>query len=178
MTGDETIGAPERLEQDHDVSAFDSGTPVLDDWLRRRALRNQDSGASRTYVICEGRRVVGYYALAAGAVAHAEATGRARRNMPEPIPVMVLGRLAIDALCQGRGLGRALLQDAVLRTLQAADIAGIRALLVHAISEDAKRFYERCGFRPSPIDPMTLMMTLKDARLALAGDNLQATATD
>jgi len=171
MSGEEDIGAPEKLRPDHDLSSFDSGTPVLDDWLRRRALPNQESGASRTYVVCAGRRVVGYYALAAGAIAQGEATGRTRRNMPDPVPVMVIGRLAIDSGFQGRGLGRALLRDAVLRTLQAADIAGIRAMLVHAISEDAKRFYERCGFRPSPVDPMTLMITMRDARQALTGGN-------
>ncbi len=171
MSGEEDISAPEKLEPDHDFSSFESGTPVLDDWLRRRALRNQESGASRTYVVCAGRRVVGYYALAAGAVAQAEATGRTRRNMPDPLPVMVIGRLAIDSSYQGRGLGRALLRDAVLRTLQAADIAGIRAVLVHAISEDAKRFYERCGFQPSPVDPMTCMITMRDAQRVLIGEN-------
>jgi len=168
MSGDAAIGAPERLSSDHDLSAFRSGNPGLDDWLRRRALRNQERGGARTYVICAGKRVVGYYALSAGAVTQAEATGRARRNMPEPVPVMVLGRLAIDAGFQGRGLGRALLRDAILRTMQAADIAGIRAILVHAISEDAKRFYERCGFQASPVDPMTLMITLADAQKALS----------
>jgi GNAT superfamily N-acetyltransferase len=161
------IGAPETLRADHDLLSFSSGTPALDDWLRRRALRNQDSGALRTYVICVENRVVGYYALAVGAVAQAEATGRTRRNMPDPVPVMVLGRLAIDTAFTGRGLGRALLHDAVLRTLQAADIAGIRAILVHAISEDARRFYQRCGFQPSPVDPMTLMITLRDAEQTL-----------
>jgi GNAT superfamily N-acetyltransferase len=171
MSGEEDICAPEKLRPDHDFSSFDSGTPVLDDWLRRRALSNQESGASRTYVVCAGRRVVGYYALAAGAVAQGEATGRTRRNMPDPVPVMVIGRLAIDSGYQGRGLGRALLRDAVLRTMQAADIAGIRAVLVHAISEDARRFYERCGFQPSPVDPMTLMITMRDARQVLIGEN-------
>ena len=168
---EQDISAPEKLEPDHDLSSFDSGTPVLDDWLRRRALPNQESGASRTYVIRAGNRVVGYYALAAGAVAQAEATGRTRRNMPDPLPVMVIGRLAIDSGYQGRGLGRGLLRDAVLRTMQAADIAGIRAVLVHAISEDAKRFYERCGFQPSPVDPMTLMITMRDAQRVLIGGN-------
>jgi GNAT superfamily N-acetyltransferase len=168
---DPEIGAPETLGADHDLSPFDSGTPALDDWLRRCALRNQESGASRTYTICADRRVVGYYALAVGAVAHAEATGRTRRNMPDPVPVMVLGRLAIDAGFQGRGLGRALLRDAILRTLQAAEIAGIRAILVHAISEDARRFYERCGFQPSPLDLMTLMITLRDAEQALLAES-------
>ena len=169
MSGEEEISGPEKLEPDHDLSSFDSGSPVLDDWLRRRALPNQESGASRAYVIRAGQRVIGYYALAAGAVAQAEATGRTRRNMPDPIPVMVIGRLAIDSRYQGLGLGRALLRDAILRTMQAADIAGIRAILVHAISEEAKRFYERCGFRPSPVDPMTLMITLRDARQELIG---------
>ena len=163
MSGEEEISAPEKLTPDHDLSSFDSGTPVLDDWLRRRALSNQDSGASRTYVIRAGTHVIGYYALAAGAIAQAAATGRTRRNMPDPVPVMVIGRLAIDSRYQNRGLGRALLRDAILRTMQAADLAGIRAILVHAISEGAKRFYERCGFRPSPVDPMTLMITLRDA---------------
>jgi GNAT superfamily N-acetyltransferase len=171
MSGGEGINAPERLTPDHDLSSFNSGTPILDAWLRRRALPNQESDASRTYVICAGKRVVGYYALAAGAVAQAEATGRTRRNMPDPVPVMVLGRLAVDATCQGHGLGRALLRDAVLRTVQAADIIGIRAILVHAISEDARRFYQSCGFQPSPADPMTLMITLQDARQALIGRN-------
>ncbi len=171
MSGEEEISAPEKLQPDHDLLSFDSGTPVLDDWLRRRALRNQESGASRTYVICAGKRVIGYYALAAGAIAEGEATGRTRRNMPDPVPVMVIGRLAMDTRYQGHGLGRALLRDAVLRTVQAADIAGIRAMLVHAISEDARRFYERCGFQPSPVDPMTLMITMRDALQALIGEN-------
>src|SRR5437899_8304645 len=157
------LTAPQKLTAKHDFSSFKSGEPALDDWLRRRALANEESGASRTYVVCTGDRVVGYYALANGAVAHTVATGKTRRNMPEPIPVMVLGRLAIDRNFQGRGLGAALLRDAVLRTLQAADIAGIRAILVHAISEDVKKFYERCGFSPSPVDPMTLMITVADA---------------
>lgn len=171
MSGGDEISAPEPLRPDHDLASFNSGSAVLDDWLRRRALPNQDSGASRTYVIKTGMRVVGYYALAAGAVAQAEATGRTRRNMPDPVPVMVLGRLAIDAAYHGRGLGRALLRDAILRTLQAADIAGIRAMLVHAISDEAKRFYERCGFQASPIDPMTLMITLHDAHQILITEN-------
>ena len=170
MTGTDNITSPEKLTPEHDISSFDSGVAQLDDWLKRRALPNQNSGASRTYVVSAGGRVVGYYALANGAVAHSEAIGKVRRNIPEPIPVMVLGRLAIDQAYQGRRLGAALLRDAVLRTLQAADIAGIRAILVHAISEDAKKFYERCGFSPSPIDPMTLMITTADAEKALGGN--------
>ena len=118
---------PEKLSTDHDLSHFQCGEPALDDWLRRRALQNEESGASRTYVLCVGNRVVGYYALAVGAVAHAEAPGRVRRNMPDPLPVMVIGRLALDQTMQGQSIGAALLRDAVLRTVQAAEIAGIRA---------------------------------------------------
>lgn len=147
--------------------SFDSGEPVLDDWLRRRALHNEASGASRTYVACVGKTVVGYYTLAIGAVAHAEAPGRMKRNRPDPLPVMVIGRLAVDKNVQRRGIGKGLLRDAVLRTVQAAKIAGIRAILVHAISEPAKRFYEGCGFTASPIDPLTVMLTLAEAEKIL-----------
>lgn len=163
MPAPHEFSAPEKLAPEHDVSAFDSGEPVLDHWLKRRALANEESGASRTYVVLSGGRVVGYYALANGAVTRSEVTGRVRRNMPDPVPVMVLGRLAVDRACQGRRFGAALLRDAVLRTLQAAGIAGIRAILAHAISGDARKFYERCGFTPSPVDPMTLMITVTDA---------------
>ena len=157
------ISPPAKLTAEHDLSGFDSGEPVLDEWLRRRALQNEASGASRTYVVCAGRRVVGYYTLAVGAVAHTEAPGRVRRNMPDPVPVMVLGRLAIDKSLQRRGIGVGLLRDAVLRTVQAAEIAGIRAILVHAISEAAKRFYEGCGCIASPVDPLTVMITVAEA---------------
>ena len=158
----EQINAPEHLTEHHDLTAFDSGVPVLDDWLKKRALANEEKGASRTYVVTAGGRVVGYYALATGAVSAQQATGRIRRNMPDPIPVMILGRLAVDKTFQDRGLGAALLRDAVLRTRQAADIVGIRAMLVHAISAEAKRFYERYGFVESPVDSMTLMISLAD----------------
>jgi GNAT superfamily N-acetyltransferase len=167
MTRAEGMKPPQKLSSDHDTSQFHCGEPVLDAWLQRRALQNEESGASRTYVACVGKRVVGYYALAAGAVTHLEAPGRVRRNMPDPLPVMVIGRLAVDQSMQGQAVGPALLRDAVLRTLQAAEIAGIRAILVHAISERAKRFYEKWGFIASPLDPMTLMITVAEARKAL-----------
>lgn len=168
MTRGDAVGAPEHIGPEHDVSSFRSGVSVLDDWLRRRALANEQTGASRTYVVCAAnKRVVGYYALANGSVAASAATGRIRRNMPDPVPVMVLGRLAVDEKYQGCGIGRGLLRDAILRTVQAAEIAGIRAMLVHAISEDAKRFYEACGFSVSPLDPMTLMITMADAERAI-----------
>ena len=165
-SGAEEISAPEHVTPEHDLAAFDSGIPALDDWLKRRALANEETGASRTYVVRAGSRVVGYYALATGGVAQAAATGRVRRNMPDPVPVMLLGRLAVDRAYQDRGLGAGLLRDAILRTLQAADLAGIRAILVHAISEEAKRFYERHGFVASLVDPMTLMIAVADARKA------------
>jgi len=159
--------APEKLQPEHDVSKFDCADPVLNDWLRRRALQNQQSGASSTYVVLDNRRVAGYYSLAAGSVARESAPGRVRRNVPDPVPVVVLGRLAIDQDYQRQGLGRSLLRDAILRVLQAADIIGVRAILVHALFEEAKRFYEKCGFTASPINPLTLMITLPEAIGAL-----------
>ena len=170
--GLESIGPPEKLSPSHNLSQFHSGEPALDDWLRKRALLNEQSGASRTYVVSVEKRVVGYYALAVGAVAHVVAPGRVRRNMPEPVPVMVLGRLAVDQAMQGGGIGPALLRDPVLRTLQAAEIAGIRAILVHAISERAKRFYQKWGFVSSPVEPMTLMITVEEARRAMEDETL------
>lgn len=148
---------------------FDSGERALDEWLRRRALQNEESGASRTYVVCVGEKVVGYYALAVGAVVRTEAPGRIKRNMPDPVPVMILGRLAVHKDYQTRKIGPALLRDAVLRTLQAAEIAGVRAILAHAISERARRFYEDSGFTASPMDPMTLMITVTEAAKAIIG---------
>ena len=163
----EALGPPRPLAPEHDFSTFDCGEPALDDWLRRRAIPNQLSRVSRTYVLIAEGRVIGYYTLAAGAIAVTEAPGRVRRNMPDPIPMVVLGRLAIDRGWQGRGLGQLLLRDAVLRTLQAAETIGIRGLLVHALSPTAKRFYESRGFRESPANPMTLMVSLADAGVAI-----------
>ena len=162
------LSPPERLNADHDLTQFSCGEPTLDHWLRNRALQNEKTGASRTYVVCAGSCVVGYYALAAGAVAHTEATSRAKRNMPDPVPVILIGRLAIDSRFQSRGIGADLLRDAVLRTLQAAEIAGIRAILVSAISANAKTFYEKFGFISSPANPQTLMITVTEAARMLA----------
>jgi GNAT superfamily N-acetyltransferase len=162
-----SVSPPQPLTSEHDVSAFDCAVPELNDWLKRRALQNEGSRASRTFIVISGGRVVSYYALATGAVAHAEATGRVRRNMPEPVPVMVLVRLAVDQAHQGTGLGSALLRDALLRTLAVAEAVGIRAILLHAISEEAKCFYLHHGFAESPVDPMTMMMTLADVEKAI-----------
>lgn len=134
----------------------------LDTWLKRQAMKNQATGASRTFVARNGRRAIAYYALASSAVAVMEATGRFRRNMPDPIPVVVLGRLAVDQSFHGKGLGRALLRDAGHRVIQAADLIGVRGLLVQALSVEAKAFYEHIGFDASSLDPMILMITLAD----------------
>lgn len=163
-----TLSAPEPLAEQHELAEFNSGVPELDDWLRRRARANQVGGASRTFVVCEDSQVIAYYALASGAVKQPEAPGRFRRNMPDPIPVAILGRLAIDQKYQGRGLGRALIRDAGLRLLNAAEILGIRGLLAHAISDDARAFYNAVGFLPSPSDPMMLMVGLHDLNSALS----------
>lgn len=162
------ISTPAHLEERHDCASFDCGQPALNDWLRQQALKNEARGASRTYVVCVEQRVVGYYALATGAVARAAATGKVRRQMPEPIPVMVIGRLAVDVRHQGQGLGYGLLRDALLRTLQVAGQTGIRAVLLHAMTADAKTFYQRAGFHESPVDPLLLMITMDDVEKALA----------
>lgn len=140
---------------------------MLDDWLRKRALANQTSGASRTFVACEGGRVVAYYALASSAISVTQAPGRFRRNMPEPIPVVVLARLAVSGTHHGKGIGRGLFQDAARRVINAADAIGIRGMIVHAISDEAAAFYRKLGFDPSPLEPMTLMVSLADLRASV-----------
>jgi GNAT superfamily N-acetyltransferase len=164
-----SLSAPAPLADHHQLGAFNSGVPTLDEWLRRRARANQVSGASRSFVVCADDIVVGYYALASGAVSAAAAPSRFRRNMPEPIPipVAVLGRLAVDQTCHGQGIGRALFRDSALRVMQASEAIGIRGVLVHAISDKAKAFYLALGLSESPLEPMTLMVTLADLRATL-----------
>jgi len=157
------ITTPEPITASHLTEPFSCGIPVLGEWLKRRALKYEVSGASRTFVVCQEGRVIGYYTLATGSVRHRDAPGNIRRNMPDPIPVMVLGRLAVDQQWQHAGLGQGLLKDAVLRSLSVSQHAGVRALLVHTLSEDAKIFYVQNGFLESPLDPMTLVLSLKDA---------------
>jgi GNAT superfamily N-acetyltransferase len=161
------LSSPQPLSSEHETESFDSGQLVLDNWLRRRALSNQSTGASRTFVVCEETRVVAFYALASGAITQAGVTGNFRRNMPEPIPVVVLARLAVDRAYQGRGLGRGMFRDAAQRVVRAADSIGIRGIIVHAISDEARRFYIALGFDPSPTGPMTLLVTLKDLSRSL-----------
>lgn len=155
------LSAPAPLAAAHLLDAFECGEPSLDEWLKRRALANQASGASRTFVVADATgKVMGYYVLAAGGMSHDLATSGVRRNMPDPVPVLVLGRLAVDRSAQGMRLGAALLQDAVKRAAAVAENAGVRALLVHALHDRAKSFYEGYGFQPSPAHPMTLMLRL------------------
>ena len=161
------ISAPQPLAGHHRLDEFFCSEASLDDWLKRRAMRNQATGSSRTYVVCEGDVVIGYYCLAAGAIGHAEVPSTLKRNRPDPIPVIVLGRLAIHKDHHLKGIGTALLNDAIRRALQAADIAGVAALLVHAISEQARRFYVSRGFIESPIKPMTLCLMLGTIKEAL-----------
>lgn len=155
------LNAPQPLLVTHFLNEFECGEAVLDDWLKRRAITNQMSGASRTFVVTDQEgRVYGYYALAVGAVSHQMATGAVRRNMPDPAPVMVLARLAVDRRAQGIKFGASLLRDAGNRSMVGSQNAGVRALLVHALHDRAKEFYEHCGFQSSMLHPMTLMLRL------------------
>ena len=155
------LWAPQPLTARHLLDTFDCGEPSLDEWLKRRALANQLGGASRTFVVADAEdRVVGYYSLAAGAVSRNLATGGVRRNMPDPVPVLVLARLAVERNAQGMQLGAALLQDAVNRAVSVSQNAGVRALLVHALDDKAKQFYLHYGFAESPLHPLTLMLPL------------------
>lgn len=159
----DALTAPAPLAPAHELDQFACGVTALDDWLKRRARRNELEGASRTFVTCIGRRVVGYYSLAAGSVLRDAVTGKVRRNMPDPVPIVLIGRLAVDKNMQGRHVGGDLLRDAVLRIVGASETVGVRAILVHALSDAAKLFYERHGFEASPVEPMTLMITIDDA---------------
>lgn len=159
------VDAPTPLQAFHDASQFACRHASLSAWINKRALANAESGASRTYVACAaGHQVVGYYALAAGSLANAAAPGRLRRNMPDPLPVIVLGRLAVHSDWSGQGIGGGLLKDAVIRSIQASSLIGVRALLCHAIDEEAAAFYLKHGFVASPLDPLTMMLGLLDAR--------------
>lgn len=162
------LNAPEPLTREHDYQTFDCGSEPLNEYLRRFAWLNQQAGGARTYVTTRGRRIVGYYTLSYGSVEHERATSRVRKGLARhPIPVMVLARLAVDDREQGRGIGQGLLKDALLRTLQAADIAGLRAVIVHAKDDAARQFYERFGFERSPLDEFHLMLLLKDLRATI-----------
>lgn len=159
-----SLTGPERIAAEHILTGFDSGQHQLDSWLVSRALKNERAGASRTYVVCDGRNVIAYYCLSAGSVAHTAVPGRIKRNMPDPIPMMLMGRLAVAKTYQGQGFGKGLVRDAILRTLSVAEIAGIRALFVRALDDGAAEFYRHMQFLPSPVDPLLLMLPVETMR--------------
>lgn len=159
----------EKLRREHAVDGFDCGQEALDRFLVRHALQSQQSGAATTWVAIDGLRIVGFYSLAVGEIAFDDATERLTKGLARhPVPVMLLARLAVSSTFQSRGLGAGLLKDAMLRTLAAADIAGIRALVTHAKDDAARRFYEHFGFAPAPTDQMHLYVLLKDLRATLS----------
>ncbi|BBD69269.1 hypothetical protein NIES4072_34030 [Nostoc commune NIES-4072] len=161
-----TINPPQPLTHEHDLLEFKSKSEALNNWLKEKALKNEGDTA-RTFVVTVENQVIGYYCLATGSVTHLVAVSKAKRNAPDPIPCMLIGRLAVDTKWQGQGIGSGLLKDAIIRILSVSQIAGVRCILVHAKDEEAKRFYLKRGFQPSPIEPLTLMMTLKDIRASI-----------
>jgi GNAT superfamily N-acetyltransferase len=168
MTEKPVIHSPVPLGEGHDVAAFDCGVEALNDYLRKYALLNQQNRSAKTYVAARGRRVVGYYTIAAGSVSREDVPHRIAKGLGRyPVPVFLLARLAVDKDVQGQGLGASLLQDAVLRALQAAEIVGCRAILTHAKDEAAKSFYLRFGFEPSPVNDLHLYLLMKDIQRTL-----------
>jgi GNAT superfamily N-acetyltransferase len=155
---------PVLLGADHSIEDFDCGNEVLNEWLRTKAVHNQREGGSRTWVVLDGRRVVAFYASSTAVLMRSQATKRAARNQPDPLPAVLLGRLAVDSQYQGRGLAAALLKHFVLKSVEVAELTGVRLLLVHAKNDPARRFYLRYGFEPSPVDDMTLILLVKDIR--------------
>ncbi len=172
------LSAPTLISKDHKLESFNSGEPSLDEWLRRRALKNHTSGASRCFVTCnDEKEVAGYYCLSAGAISRASVPKAMQRNMPDPLPVLVLGRLAVDKKYHNQGLGSALLRDAMLRSVNIAENTGVFAILIHSLSEQAKRFYLSRGCVESPLESMTLFMTLETIRSILAETTFHSPST-
>ena len=159
---------PSPITADQELAHFDSGELSLNEWLKKRAFKNHVTGASRCFVLCAGKDVIGYYSLSAGAISHEAAPKPMRRNMPNPLPVLLLGRLAVDKRYHNQGIGQALLRDAMLRAVNVASDAGVFALLVHTLSDQTKQFYLSRGFVESPLQPMTLLMTIETIRSILA----------
>jgi GNAT superfamily N-acetyltransferase len=167
------LSSVEKLARSHDLSTFDCGKPSLNDWLKRFALTNQQSDSARTYVVHRSGKVIGYYSLSAGAVRKEESPARVAKGLAShPIGVILLARLAVDRHEHGTGLGKALLVDALSRAASAADAIGARAILVHAIDDDAAAFYKKFGFEPSPLDPKQLMLLMKDLRATLQSPDM------
>ena len=167
QSGGRGLRPPEPITATHNLASFDCGNEDLNDWLKRRALPSEGRSA-RTSVLCNEQRVAGYYCLATGSIERESlSSAKLRKNLPDPIPILVLGRLAISLDYQGRGLGKALLKDAILKTIAASEIAGVRALVVHAIDDAAARFYQRYGFIASPLNPRALVLPIETAKAAL-----------
>ena len=156
------MDAPAPLEASHNLARFSCGKPSLDEWLQKRALSNQKSGATNTYVVIQNRQVIGYYSLAVASINRAEAPGRMRNNAPTSLPMMLLARLAVKTGYQGQGIGQGMLKDAIQRTVLVSQQAGVMGLLAHALDEKAKQFYTQYGFRESPMHPLTLILPIKD----------------
>jgi len=164
-----SLRPPESLDAEHRIDAFDCGKPSLDTWLARHARQAQASGSAKTFIVSDGDQVAGYYSLTVGQVDVAEAPPRVSKGMGRyPIPVVILARLTVDTRYQSRGIGAAMLRDAIRRTLAIAEQAGIRALLTHPIDDGAACFYQRFGFMPSPLREQQWLLLLKDARRLLA----------
>jgi len=166
-----SLSIVEPISESHDLSRFDcGGHESLNDWLKRFAITNQKNESARTYVVHRNGAVVGYYSISAGSVSVEDAPARIAKGLARhPVPVILLARLAVDKSEKGTGLGKALLKDALARIAQAADIVGARAVLVHAIDEPARKFYEHFDFEPSPVHELQLMLLMKDLRKALEG---------
>ena len=163
-----SVGEPEPLDERHDISEFHSGVSSIDKWLRSKAHLNEAKGGARTYVVCDGECVVGFYSLAASSVERRRLSSRVARNMPEPVPVILLGQLAVDARYRGLGLGSDLLVDAAKRSLAAVNLIGARAVVVRALDERAKSFYAQFGFRPySDREPLMLVLRISELRVFL-----------
>ena len=162
------LSPPAPITADQELVDFDCGELSLNEWLKKRAFKNHAAGASRCFVLCTGKAVIGYYSLSAGAISLDAAPKAMRRNMPDPLPVLLLGRLAVDRRYHNQGIGQALLRDAMIRVVNVAGNAGVFAILLHALSEQARQFYLSRGFVESPLQPMTLLMTIETVRLILA----------
>lgn len=158
---------PERISREHILKNFDCGETSLNDWLKKRAFKNDLGDASRTYVVCFDNTVVAYYSLHLGCIQHSEAVSKIKRNMPNPIPAIVLGRLAVDVNHQGKGLARALIKDMFLRAIQVSDLAGTKAVLVKALNDKVTAFYQSFGFVPSKTDSLLLMKAVTEIRASL-----------
>ncbi|MCH7741348.1 MAG: GNAT family N-acetyltransferase [Proteobacteria bacterium] len=161
------ITAPEPLTPEHNLDGFDCGKLVLNDWLRQKANKSRVEGGAQTYVVTRKGLVVGYYCISTGSVEHAQLNAKLRRNMPNPIPVILLGRLAVDKNYARQGFGTGLMKDCYLRVLSIAEQAGVRALLVHALDDESRDYYVHLGFSPSPVSPRTLFLGIEEIKANL-----------